>query len=156
MSFQLKSPLRERKEDIPFLIDYFTSEFFKEYKVEKKLSTEAVHEIIKLPWKGNIRELRNFVERLLIISNNDEINKNDVMSLVSQTPQEKLPINIYLKDNFDLYETLDSVENQILKLASKKYKTTTEMASALGVNQSTISKKLRKYNISLKDINGNS
>ncbi|MEY9866813.1 PAS domain S-box-containing protein [Peribacillus sp. B2I2] len=145
-------PLRERKEDIPLLVDYFTQEFCMEYKVEKTLSKDAIHEILKQPWKGNIRELKNFVERLLIISKNDEINKKDIKYLLSNHSQETLPINIYFEDKLDLFKTLESVEALIIKRASMKYRTTTEIAEALSVNQSTISKKLKKYNINHRNI----
>lgn len=145
-------PLRERKEDIPLLVDYFTQEFCMEYKVEKTLSKDAIHEILKQPWKGNIRELKNFVERLLIISKNDEINKKDIKYLLSNHSQETLPINIYFEDKLDLFKTLESIEALIIKRASMKYRTTTEIAEALSVNQSTISKKLKKYNINHRNI----
>ncbi|RFU70561.1 PAS domain S-box protein [Peribacillus saganii] len=144
-------PLRDRKEDIPLLVEYFTQEFNKEYKVRKKVSKEAIHIIRKEPWKGNIRELKNFVERLLIMSKNDEVEKQDVMEILTDDSQEQLPINIYFDDQINLYETLESVECEILKRAAMKYTTTTEIAAALSVNQSTISKKLRKYNIQYRN-----
>jgi PAS domain S-box-containing protein len=144
--------LRERKEDIPLLVEYFTQEFFKEYKIKKTFSNDAIHEMLKMPWKGNIRELKNFVERSLIISKNDELSKQDIMQIMTGHSKEKSSITIQFGDKLNLYKTLESVESQILQSASKKYKTTIEMAEALGVNQSTISKKLKKHNISYKNI----
>ncbi|MDQ0219525.1 PAS domain S-box protein [Peribacillus cavernae] len=143
-------PLRERKEDIPLLVDYFIQEFYKEYKIKKPLSNDAIYELIKHSWKGNIRELRNFVERLLIFSKKDKIDKKDVLDILTDDSQEKPSINVYFEDKLDLFKTLESVESQILKRASMKFHTTIEIAEALNVNQSTISKKLRKYNIKYK------
>ncbi|WP_142382832.1 hypothetical protein [Bacillus canaveralius] len=74
------------------------------------------------------------------------------MNLLTDDLQNELPINIYFEEKLDLYKALESVESQILKRASMKYKTTTEIAEALNVNQSTISKKLKKYNIKLRNV----
>lgn len=61
-------PLRERKEDIPLLVQHFTREISEQYgKKEKKFSPEAIEKLQSFDWPGNIRELRNVVERLLIL-----------------------------------------------------------------------------------------
>jgi len=61
-------PLRERKEDIPLLLDKFLEDIAQESgSVKKKISKEAIERLKELPWTGNIRELRNVVERLVIL-----------------------------------------------------------------------------------------
>ncbi len=61
-------PLRERKEDVPLLVEHFTKIFSKELKKEiKELSQEAMKLLINHPWKGNIRELQNCIERAVIL-----------------------------------------------------------------------------------------
>jgi transcriptional regulator with GAF, ATPase, and Fis domain len=61
-------PLRERKEDIPLLLDKFLEDIAQESgSVKKKISKEAIESLKELPWTGNIRELRNVVERLVIL-----------------------------------------------------------------------------------------
>jgi transcriptional regulator with GAF, ATPase, and Fis domain len=61
-------PLRERKEDIPLLLDKFLEDIAQESgSVKKKVSKEAIERLKELPWTGNIRELRNVVERLVIL-----------------------------------------------------------------------------------------
>jgi transcriptional regulator with GAF, ATPase, and Fis domain len=61
-------PLRERKEDIPLLLDKFLEDISQESgSVKKKVSKEAIERLKELPWTGNIRELRNVVERLVIL-----------------------------------------------------------------------------------------
>lgn len=63
--------LKERKEDIPLLIDYFNKEICNEYGIPpKKIEKEAIKKLQSLDWPGNIRELRNIIERLIILSNN--------------------------------------------------------------------------------------
>ena len=71
-------PLRNRKEDIPLLIDYFLNQLSKEYNYPTKMiCDEAVAALQNLPWTGNIREVRNILERLMIMSN-DHITQYDV------------------------------------------------------------------------------
>jgi two-component system nitrogen regulation response regulator NtrX len=72
-------PLRERREDIPVLVDYFSRTFAEEnnFKV-KKFSEEAMQAMIGHPWKGNVRELKNIVERLMIMTDKDTIESKDL------------------------------------------------------------------------------
>jgi len=85
-------PLRERKEDIPILIEHFLNYFSNEnnYKI-KLFSEDAINYFIKYNWKGNVRELRNLVERLLIMSDSELITEKDLPDYM-QDIQEKLPI----------------------------------------------------------------
>ena len=75
-------PLAERLDDIPALVAHFSARIAAEYGIpEKPLSAEAVAELQKMPWSGNIRELRNVMERLIILSGN-EITAEDVKNYV--------------------------------------------------------------------------
>ena len=74
--------LSERKEDIPLLVDYFISTISSEMgKPVRRIDADAVKALTEKPWTGNIRELRNVVERLLILSG-DTITLNDVILYV--------------------------------------------------------------------------
>ncbi len=73
-------PLRERKEDIPSLIEYFISQTAKEKNVkEKKLSSDAMYKLVSYDFPGNIRELKNIIQNALIFSFEDTINKEDIV-----------------------------------------------------------------------------
>ncbi|MFR9504194.1 MAG: sigma-54 dependent transcriptional regulator [Rikenellaceae bacterium] len=73
-------PLRQRSEDIPLLIEHFLARVSTELNVERKeISPKALKLLCEMPWSGNIRELRNVVERLVILSN-ESIEESDVMS----------------------------------------------------------------------------
>ncbi len=75
--------LDERKEDIPLLIEFFINQICNEHGIPiKPITNEAVKELQKLSWKGNIRELRNVIERLIILGQN-EINKDDITKFVN-------------------------------------------------------------------------
>ena len=71
-------PLRERKDDIPLLINYFTESICQEQGInQKKIDQDAIKLLQEKKWSGNIRELRNVIERLIILSS-DSITKKDV------------------------------------------------------------------------------
>ncbi len=78
-------PLSDRKEDIPLLVDKFLDEIAAEYgSTKKSISEKAIKELQKAPWTGNIRELRNVVERLVIMCGQD-IDEKDVVKYVDAT-----------------------------------------------------------------------
>jgi len=77
-------PLNERRDDIPLLIEYFSKKIAEEHgTTPKKFSTKAIKMLQNYDWTGNIRELRNVVERLIILSNK-EVNENDVKLFASK------------------------------------------------------------------------
>ena len=73
-------PLRERNEDIPLLVDHFVEQICNEYELSRKeISTEALEALKDMRWSGNIRELRNVIERLIILSD-DRITMEEIMT----------------------------------------------------------------------------
>ena len=98
--------LNDRKEDIPLLVDHFITNICEEYSTpKKKIDNSAIKELQKINWTGNIRELRNVVERLIILSK-EAISKTDVITYV-QSPK-KGPEMQALFDKFDSFEQLSS------------------------------------------------
>ena len=89
----LHSPaLRERKEDIPILIGYFARTFCEENNFRPKtFSAEAMAALIEHSWKGNVRELRNVVERLIILTEKDVIDKKDLPEQFREEKEVDLP-----------------------------------------------------------------
>lgn len=76
-------PLSERRDDIPLLANYFMDQVCSESGMQPRtISKEAMDELVKLPWTGNIRELRNVIERLIILCG-DIITKEDVTAYAS-------------------------------------------------------------------------
>ncbi|MHB8481774.1 MAG: sigma-54-dependent transcriptional regulator [Nitrospiria bacterium] len=82
-------PLRERKEDIPELIEYFLEDISNQQGLKQKtFSPEAIHYLMMKEWKGNIRELRNFIERVMIMSSQPVITEHSLLELIEN---RKLP-----------------------------------------------------------------
>jgi two-component system, NtrC family, nitrogen regulation response regulator NtrX len=101
--------LNERKEDIPLLVNHFLDTICAESgRPLKKISPEAVALLQDMDWTGNIRELRNVVERLLILSDM-VISADDVLSYVAPTMNKSARIET-LKNIFDKYEQWDSIQ----------------------------------------------
>jgi len=105
----LYSPaLREKREDIPLLIEYFSKMFAEENNFRAKMfSPEAVEVMTRCAWKGNVRELRNVVERLLIMTEGDRIDKGDLPEQIRGEKGVVLPEAVRgrtLKDFRDMAE----------------------------------------------------
>ncbi len=110
-------PLNERLEDIPLLVEHFSKLICKEYSVAKKdFTAGAIKELQKMGWTGNIRELRNVVERLIILGGKS-VSKIDVQKYVLNNQKEKDAINElfnkfdnlnevyeFIKDKYDMYQ----------------------------------------------------
>ncbi|WP_286228784.1 sigma-54 interaction domain-containing protein [Neobacillus mesonae] len=135
-------PLRERKQDILALTDYFLEKFNTKYGQQIKLVENAKLLIQLQEWRGNIRELENFMEQLVVTAQNSTINMEDLPFTIDHRfyPEKSLQI-------MPLKKAVEETEIQILSNALSKYKTTRKIAKALGVNQTTIMRKLHKYNL---------
>lgn len=99
-------PLRNREEDVLLLADHFIDEFNREFgKNVKKISKELKHLFLSYPWTGNVRELRNALERAVLLSDDGNLNINDFQSLKNSVPVEN---NEFSKSN--------SVPDNIIRL----------------------------------------
>jgi len=112
----LKVPsLNERLDDIPLLANYFNKVICREYGIQQKgIQPSAIKELQKLPWSGNIRELRNVMERLVILSD-DEITKNHVKVFVKGEGKEKTE----MQELFDKFDSLEQLQYYIRDEYSK-------------------------------------
>lgn len=138
-------PLRQRTEDIPQLIHFYTEKYTKKYNIGKEFSEECIRCMMKYPWPGNIRELQNVVENLVIMTDGPKI---EVESLPEQfkAADTQLQIDTYLLEGMEssLKDTMRNIETQIILRAMEKYNNTRDVARVLGVNQSTIVRKLQQ------------
>lgn len=136
-------PLRERKEDIIPLILHFTEQLNKKYGMDKKFHPQLLKRLQDYHWPGNARELQNIIERLMVTTDAAWIGLDDLPEHItaSLTGQKSVQINQIIP----LHQAIEMVEKELLGMVQKKYGSTTKMAEVLGVNQSTISRKLQKY-----------
>lgn len=135
-------PLRERQEDLFALTQYFLQAISKRHNRERQLDKALVDHLLQLEWKGNVRELENLMERMIVTSTSSIITKEDLP--YEYHMQEKIDDFIHF-DGQSLPSILEEVEKKVLINAKKRYRTTTEIANALGISQPSVVRKLKKY-----------
>jgi len=109
------------------------------------MNTAAMSVLLKYRWPGNVRELENLIERLVITTRGSIIGPENLPGYIFENARSPGEINISQCTN--LQDALDAVEKQILSDALEKYKTTREIAKALGISQPTVVRKLAKYGL---------
>jgi len=143
----LHSPaLRERKADIPLLVDYFVRTFCDENNFRKKVfSTDAMNALIEHPWKGNVRELRNVVERLIILTEGDTIETRDLPDQFREEQAVRVPEPENIRT---LKEYREAAEKEFLlaKLRSNNWNIS-QTAREIDTPRSNLYKKLEQYGI---------
>jgi len=142
-------PLRERKEDIPLLIDYFCRIFSDENNFKlKKFSREAVEIMMKYPWKGNVRELKNVVERLIIMTEGDTLSRTDLPEQIKGEAEIYLPDSQKVKSLKD-FRDLAEKEFILSKLEDNNWNIS-QTAREIDTPRSNLYKKLEQYGIKIK------
>ncbi|MBN1465800.1 sigma-54-dependent Fis family transcriptional regulator [candidate division KSB1 bacterium] len=143
-------PLRERKQDILSLVHHFLGVYaVKNGKRAKKIAPAALQLLLSYHWPGNIRELRNTIERLSIMIRGDEIGESDVQSVLgfTATPDHSFDATSN-EDQMPLKDLLHYFESQVLQKAFAKYDgNVSRMALALQTDRANLHKKLRKFGI---------
>lgn len=141
-------PLRDHPEDIPLLIDYFTRLFAEENNFRpKRFSAEAIEVMMKYPWKGNVRELKNLVERLIIMVEGDIIEKDHLPDYILGKKPLSLPeINKFKT----LREFREAAEKAFIlaKLEENKWNIS-KTARAMATPRSNLYKKMAQYGIKI-------
>lgn len=135
------SPLRERREDIPILVEYFLQSFAAEYgKRPKKIAPDALKMLEAYDWPGNIRELRNVIERLVIMTPSDTITSKNLV-VAEPTRQDYLAFKT-LKEARDAFE-----KDFLIKRLEENNWNISKTAEILQVERSNLHKKIKAYNI---------
>ncbi len=140
-------PLRQRKEDIIPLAQRFLEKFNRKY-LKAKLLDETTYELLEhYAWPGNVRELENLIERLVIVVNEETIESFHLPETIKMTFFEGRGSIERKEESKPLKDILCEVEKGVLVRLYREYGNSYKLASLLKVNQSTISRKLKKYNI---------
>jgi DNA-binding NtrC family response regulator len=152
-------PLRERREDIPALCELFLMQAARDLKVPlRRISADAMRTLVHYDFPGNIRELRNLVERACILSSADEITSENFPVAIATpatgiavgrtspiTPNE---VAAMMPDTVDLREYLAALEKALIQRAlGATGGAQAEAARRLGLSRSDVSYKLGKHNI---------
>jgi PAS domain S-box-containing protein len=137
-------PLRQRRQDIIPLVEYYLHVINQKYGMSKKLAPETRDILKRYNWPGNVREVENIVERMAVTSDSVELKPvhlpDYVLDQISKSNN-----TIFVPDLCHLEEAVQQVEKQLITKAYNLYGNTYLMAEALGGNQSTVVRKMKKY-----------
>lgn len=136
-------PLRERREDIIPLAMYFLKKFNKKYHKDKTMDLALGQTLYQLDWLGNIRELENLIENMIVLTQSNVLLPEHMPPRYQKDETYNEPVAI--KGIHPLKEVVAEAERQLLHNARRRYGTTREIARALKVDQSTVSRKLTQY-----------
>jgi PAS domain S-box-containing protein len=148
-------PLRDRKENIRSLIDYYFNKFTKDYRIEKRIHDDTYRFFTTYSWPGNIRELRNLIENLTVSTTSVDILPEHLPNYITLGT---LPTNTETREtlndpldhpqqDFGLKERLENVEKKIILEALVEFKTIRKTASYLKIDHSTLVRKMSKLGI---------
>ncbi len=139
--------LRERTDCIPPLIRYYIDYFADINGTRKRLSRSAFDALLAYPYPGNVRELMNTCERAVVMSETEIIDLPDLPKDVVRCRLEDPALADAWSGKMTLKQILKSVERKVLLRTLEQYNNQSEMASALGVSQPTIARRLKEYGI---------
>jgi len=140
-------PLRERRVDILPLIIHFLGKFNQIYQKQKILSPGATEVLGRYDFLGNIRELANLIERLVVISEEDRIEIHDLPNTIVGSPVKDAFL-LNLTEDIPLKEALDRCERFVIEKTMKKYGSQRKAAKILKVDHATIGRKMKKGSLS--------
>lgn len=141
-------PLRNRKDDIPLLVDYYMDKISRKLNKNKgKISKSLMEKFLQYDWPGNIRELQNIIERIINTENMPEeiLHQHELSIITKKNPA---------KDSMRLEDMkLETVEkNHILKVLKSYGGNISLAANAMGIGRNTLYRKMKKYNIECPNI----
>lgn len=152
-------PLRERREDIVPLAYHFLTSIEQKYNIKRILDKEALKLLEEYDWPGNVRQLKNIVERVSLLANQSKITVSMIREELKETTKKenkmkqqsyKLPDVKYM-DNTQftgtLKEQVAAFEKEIIKQALSEHKSIRQAAETLGCNQSTLVRKIQRYQL---------
>nr|MBC8385457.1 sigma-54-dependent Fis family transcriptional regulator [Candidatus Cloacimonadota bacterium] len=138
-------PLRERKDDIPLLIEYFISNLRKNYGLTNlEISKSAIEWLKNLSLPGNIRELKNLVERVVLVSNKNKLEAEDFISQFQPVLRSKSRSNLPEIGTMSLEEI---EKNMIVKALKYHQNNISKVAKALGLSRAALYRRMEKFGI---------
>jgi PAS domain S-box-containing protein len=139
-------PLRERRESLPWLIDYFLKRMNARNQREKRIHHKAMHHLCQYDYPGNVRELAHLVEQLVVLSPHDEIGIDDLpQHILSGGPT----IDAWtVAKGWNLKTAQEVLEREMICKALHRFGSQRKAADFLGIHQSTLARKIEKLGIS--------
>lgn len=139
-------PLRQRVKDIPLLANQYVAKCNEKYKLKKILNKDALGKLTSHAWPGNLIELDQVIESAYVMTDGPVIKGDTIYNVIHGADEKETGRgSVYCEDIIPLKEAKHQLEEQLTRRAYEVYKTTAKAAEALGVNQSTVSRILNRY-----------
>ena len=135
-------PLRGRKKDIAALTQYFLNTFNTEYNQKKVINEGALQILQNARWRGNVRELENLIERLVITTEEDVITERHVGALIGEMSGD-----VHYPQDKTYRELIDDYEKNMLKTMMSKYGKASIVSRELKIDKATLHRRLAKYDL---------
>ena len=142
-------PLRDRREDIPLLVDHFVAKYAAENgKAVRSVAPEALAILIDHSWPGNVRELENVIERAVVLSSSTSIGTELLPETLQGDRPRPLPAPLPIDAGLPFYETMERLEREIIVETLKSVNGVQRKAAArLGLNPTTLNEKIKRLKI---------
>jgi two-component system response regulator HydG len=138
-------PLRERREDIPMLVDHFIEQAGKTHKRNVKgITPDAGKALLSYPWPGNVRQLRNVVENMVVLGGGDRLTVQDLPSEIYQPPGEAGGTQVGRLAGISLEEAEKELIRNTLKMVGGNRE---QAADILGIGERTLYRKIKEYGL---------
>ncbi len=140
-------PLRDRREDIPELVNFFIKRFSTQYEKRiQGISNKAMRLLINYDYPGNVRELENEIERAVaLVDEGDIIREAHLSERLKNNDNNKFKSE--LNNEWELSKIIEEVEKNHIITALNKFKNKTEVARALNISRTTLDTKIKKYGL---------
>ena len=139
--------LRERRECLLSLIDHYIDQFGQKNGIKKRLTRDATDALLAYQYPGNVRELMNICEHLVVMADADVIDVEDLPSDIIGNKENLATLQFDLKETTSLQKWMDLAEKNLLQKVLLEHDSQYKIARILGVNQSTIARKLKKHGL---------
>lgn len=139
--------VRERKDCLVPLIRHYIDHFSHINNQPKRLSRTVIDALLSYSFPGNVRELMNICERLVVMSETEVIDLADLPAQIAGSVKAPQVEDMDWPETMTLHQALETVERNLLTKARQRYRSQVRIAEVLGVNQSTIARKLKRYDL---------
>lgn len=142
-------PLRDRRDDIPFLVAHFLNRFAEKLACGiREVDPDVTSALCSYSWPGNVRELENVIERALVLCRGRTVMPEDLPTEVRKSPPIDEELDTLLSGQKNLAGTLDALEERMIRQALKKAANVqAQAAKALGISRSNLQYKMKKYGL---------
>ena len=145
-------PLRDRKEDIPLLVDHFLKDFsLKEGAEKKTITDDALAVLMNHDWPGNVRELKNIVDRLVIMTPSDIISGDDIPPLMKESQKVKEDVTFLSQSSFKTAK-VEFEKEFIARKLQESNGNVSKTAELIGLERSNLHRKIKSYGLEVETV----